>query len=650
MLAETTYRAGKRYRDDRHHPLTFDVLAAGNVGRPSFDRDWFSNFEEWIQGCKELAQSKVVRQLLEVAAVREYEEDSIAINSKSRRKSSCKKEYHEFKQRTRSLSESSFTTETKEGSLDRCIKRTANMDLSTIEKANENSEWLSKEIRGVRKKLKQIDNLLDTEKQELILSSEQKAKIARRPTLETELSIYESGVEEVTKRIKELNIENQALQKQSSPAKVPKEIEASSKKKEDDPSDVTTDESDDKPFFCDVCGVKCSDTSNFILHQNGRKHRNKVAQLAEVEKEKTAATIRQKQQIELMNSAPTFTHPSKKVEKNAWGTPSSQPNYKLPPPPHPVLAQVSLSPSPRSQKGVMLASPKSILSPSSSNFKTPGKEIGKAKKKKPLPSPIPIKNLSPAASSFTAILCEQESAKKTLKGGIKESLTSVTWNSSPNSTRCVPKSLYSNPGLPFTPGMQKKRQERSPSMSLADFLTPKPKAAPSNAAAPWMKGPTRKPELPQTPNAKSIAQIQAEEETLRSKQDKSYGNGGGSWYVERRERAESVVEIQKFAQEDLEHRRLVEEQLQIEAQIRAENDRRQKLETEKSNNSRGAPKRKKKPQSGGKKSNQSNRANTATKAPETGKSNRGNGTKKPSKKNNAKKTAMKSSRQPQKTA
>ena len=144
VLAETTYRAGKRYRDDHHHPLVFDVLAAGNVGRPSFDRGWFSDFEEWIQGCKELVKSKVVRKLLDVASVREYEEDSTIVSFKARRKSSCQKEYHEFKQRSRSTSDSSFIQESKEGTLDRCIKRTANMDLSTIERANENSERLAK--------------------------------------------------------------------------------------------------------------------------------------------------------------------------------------------------------------------------------------------------------------------------------------------------------------------------------------------------------------------------------------------------------------------------------------------------------------------------------------------------------------------------
>ncbi len=660
MLAETTYRAGKRYRDDCPHPLTFDVLAAGNIGRPSFDRDWFSNFEEWIHGCKELVESKVVRELLQVAAVREYEEDSVGIHLKARRKSSCQKEYHEFKQRARSTSESSYTLEGKEGSIDRCIKRTATMDLSTIEKANENSAWLSKEIRGVRKKLKQISNLLDAETQKVTLSSEQKAKIARRPTLETELTIYESAVKEVTKRLKELNIEKEARQKKSSPFKVesgcPEAIEASDKaigdsKKHEDPSDSSPEQSDDKPFFCDICGVKCSDKSNFILHQNGRKHRNKVALLAEIEKEKTAAAIRQKQQIELMNSAPVFTPPSKKSVKNAWGTPSSQPNYKLPPPPHPVLAQVSLSPAHRPQKGALSASPKlrppSSLSPT---LKTPGKEIGGAKSKKAHPNLI-AKSPSPAASSFIAILREQESANTTANGGIKQSPASLNWNASPKSTRCIPKSMYSNPSPPLTPGITKKSEERSQSMSLADFLTPKkPKAAASPAAAPWLKGPVNTPQPLQTPNTKSIAQIQAEEETLRSKQDKSYGTGGGSWYVERRERAESVLEIQKLAQEDLERRLLVEEQLQIEAQIRAENDRRLQLEKENPKSGRGAPKRKKKSQTAGKKSNQGNGTKTNAKASEPGKNSRGNGKKKPPKKNFVKKGVTKSQRQPQKTA
>ena len=651
MLADTTYRAGKRYRDDHHHPLTFDVLAAGNVGRPSFDRNWFSGFEEWIQGCKDLAESRVVRQLLEVTAASEYEEDSIENNFKTRPKSSRQKEYHELKKRTCVTSESSFTPDVKEGNLDRCIKRTANMDLSTVELANENSAWLTKEIRSVRKKLKQIKNLLDADIQKVILSSEQKAKIARRPTLETELSIYETSVKEVMKRTKELNLKKQEKKKSCTVkfddmcgerteaqgktfgTKGNKLILADDFKKDECRSASTPEQRDDKSLFCDVCGIKCSDKSNFILHQNGRKHRNKLAQIVETEKEKTATSIRQKQQIELMKSAQIFSSPSQKITKNVWRTPFSQPNYKLLPPPHPVLAQVVLSPSQSTLKGAWLAQPKNISSSSSSNSKTVANNVGSAKKAKPHPiinvdSTSHMKSFLPTHSNFTTILREQESAKKTLCGGMKESPKSSVCHSSPNSTRCVPQSLYSAPNLSLTPGIHHKYKERSPSISLANFLSPpKKKTTSSPAIAPWINSPTSKPDISPSPNRKSIAQIQAEEETLRLKQDKSYGKGGGSWYVERRERAESVAEIQKTAQEDLEHRILVEEQLKIEAQIREENNRRQKLEKEKSKKKRG--KLTKKPQNS-KKRNLSNCAKIEVRKSDAGKKNRSNNKKKPS--------------------
>eukprot|EP00536_Pseudo-nitzschia_multiseries_P007066 jgi/Psemu1/165220/gw1.158.58.1 len=535
MLAETTCTYGdeNKYRDGNHHPFIFDVISAGNVGRPIFDRNWFSDSEEWMERCKNLTELPVVRRILEIAAVREYEEDSIGLSIKSRRRSSCQKDYSEFRERSGSVSESTCAATTKEGNLDRCIKKTATMNLSTLELAHENSQWLSKEIRGVRKKLKQISNLLDAETQQVILSPEQKAKVARRPILETELNIYESAVGEVEKRIKELGDEKKASAKQQPLAK------------------VQSDSNDNKPFFCDVCGVKCPDEANYILHQNGRKHRNRVAQAAEEEKEKTAASIRQQQQIELMKSAtaPIFTPSPKKNVKNAWGSPSPQPDYKLPPPPHPVLTQVVLTPQHKQIRSASL-------------------------------EPSTIASTSPALSSKKMMKEEASTKKKipkALPGETKQPPKPVVWNSSPSSTRCVPLSMYAAaPDVAFSSGETKKTQDRSKSVSLADFLTPsrEKKTSSSPTVAPWVNNnsnndPSKKV-LKTPPNTKSIAQIQAEEETLKSKQDKSYGKGGGSWYVERRERAESVLEIQKTAQEDLEHRILVEEQLRIEAQIKEE--------------------------------------------------------------------------------
>jgi hypothetical protein len=68
-------------------------------------------------------------------------------------------------------------------------------------------------------------------------------------------------------------------------------------------------------------------------------------------------------------------------------------------------------------------------------------------------------------------------------------------------------------------------------------------------------------------------EIQAEEANLKIREDKTSGIVGGSWYVERRERASSLLEIQKGARQEQEERLLVEEQYMIEAQIMEENRR-----------------------------------------------------------------------------
>jgi len=628
MLAETTYRAGERYRDDHHHPLTFDVLITGNIGRPTFDRSWLSDFEAWIKGCKELFESNVVKKLLEIAAIREYEEDFSSVserNRKDKRSLSFQNGNREFSPRTSSKSECASISNGKEGKLDSCIKRAANMDLSTIEQVNKNASWLSKEIRGVRKKLKQINNLIHTETKKGVLSSEQEAKIARRPILETELSIYESAVEEVDTRREELHAKDRVKKIKPPSAKIDackKEIGVQDDAKNiEDGSDSIPDQDDDKPFFCKICCVRCSDKANFILHQNGRKHRNKLAQFAEEEKQRTAASILQRQQIELMKSAPTFSPPPKKVAKNAWGTTSFQPDYKLPPPPHPVLAQVAITST------LQKSYTKSALTNAKTTSKASTSKVGIQKKKKSYPNVNTIlssspKDFPPPTSNFKTILHDQVNGKKSLSGEIGESPKSSLWNSSPSSTRCVPLSLYSTPDTPAASKEAKSYDERSSSLSLAAFLTP-PKKAPSlsSSPAPWINSATSESNASPASNQKSLAQIQAEEESLKLKQDKSYGKGGGSWYIQRRERADSVLEIQRIAQEDREHRLLVEEQMKIEAQIREANERKQKQTLGK-----GPKKGKKKTKN--MKRNQSNNTKSNSKTPEATRGNRSSGKKK----------------------
>merc|ERR1712238_278912 len=319
----------------------------------------------------------------------------------------------------------------KEGHLDRCIKKIANMDLSTIERENENSVWLSREIRGVRKKLKQICNLLDTETQNVSLSMEQIAKVNRRPALETESSIYESAAEVIKKRLKEFENENRKEKNRLHQDKTNVQNDSI-----DDDEEYRSkiigkskrNEEESESCFCNVCGVKCSDKKNLFLHINGRKHRNRVAQASEGEQERAAVSIRQQQQIEQMKSAPVFTAPPKKNIKNAWGAPSSQPHYKLPPPPHPVVAHVQKPLSSPQNNPISLTSNLNKMLKNEESAKMVKKKLPQATTKSsevlfknkatnPIVSPSSCRNKLPFPSDsiFTQIPKKQEMGKKKKK-------------------------------------------------------------------------------------------------------------------------------------------------------------------------------------------------------------------------------------------
>lgn len=225
---------------------------------------------------------------------------------------------------------------------------------------------------------------------------------------------------------------------------------------------------------------------------------------------------------------------------------------------------------------------------------------------------------SPPVCNFTAILKEQESLKKKASNSssmMKRNSDPIKWTSVPGSNRCVPLSFYEkrNTGSQLINPAAQSTQKRASSVSIADFLTPprekiKPQSKSTtsigNSSSPWSKGSStfvREKAKQRTASfensGRSIVEIQAEEAALKANQDKSYdGTDGGSWYVERRERAESVLEIQKNAQEDLEYRRMVEEQMEIEAQIREENKKREQRKSSsgcngKQNKSNGNSKR-----------------------------------------------------------
>jgi len=549
MLADSLHHVKEKYRDDRQHPFVTEVITAGNERRPSFDLDWLSSTDKWIVACRELAKSAISQRILSGVFVRKLCKESDAARPTTRNRSlSCESDHDSKDARENPVAQ--------ERSLYKLIKKTSNMDLSTSEVAEENSVWLAKEIRGVRKKLNQIKKLQESEASD-VLSTEQLAKLDRRPALEAELSVFENALVEVQNRIKELTLreENKRKAKKLSELNSSKEKNASSSPETgkeslenhvNKKSEPTTEEESprEKSFSCEICSVKCPDQTSFELHNSGRKHRNRIAQVAEEEKTKAAASIMEHRQLERVKSIGNLKRAPLSIRKtkNAWEASSTQPKYKLPPPPHPAVPQVSSSRSPWKA---------SASNPSAS----------------PTKFATPTKSKSPQTFDFQKVTKKDATKTKVATPkALTPSTESPVCHSSPGSSHCVPLIVHSASTSALSPSAPSGQAQRN-SFSLGDFLAPKSsQVAKSPSTKRWSS--------PQQANAagaaKTFAQIQEEEADFKARQAKSYEKGGGTWFIERRERADSLREIEDSARKEQEEQQLIEEQKMIEAQIQKE--------------------------------------------------------------------------------
>lgn len=102
-----------------------------------------------------------------------------------------------------------------------------------------------------------------------------------------------------------------------------------------------------------------------------------------------------------------------------------------------------------------------------------------------------------------------------------------------------------------------------PVYSLGDFIPqPKPVTAPSRTVA-WTT-PNKAEKFPSV----SLREIQSEEQDFKSKQDVTFGaKTNNKWFIEKRERAGSLKDIQSDTVQEEASRMLIEEQRRIEQQI-----------------------------------------------------------------------------------
>ena len=262
---------------------------------------------------------------------------------------------------------------------------------------------------------------------------------------------------------------------------------------------------------------------------NGRKHRNRVA-LIEEEKRKTAAAyiMEEKAREERLSRSPALA--PKKV--NAWKAekPTPQPTYTLPPPPHPVPDSIAPTSSSKQQQGMSF---RDIMNQES---RKAGSGTMKTKSAKPGPLRLPP--------------------------GSAPALKSPPWAS----PKAAVVSIAS-----------------TPTYSLCDFLKPEPKPAmpiPVNWASP------QKTAMNPSAQSPSFLDIQQQEQELKTKEDQSCSLPG-TWYVQSRERAGSLKEIQSVAEKEREEQLFLQEQLEIERQIMEELENKKKVEAATNSTSNG---------------------------------------------------------------
>ena len=501
--------------------------------------------EEWITACEELSRSEACRVFVESVA-KQPEACTVA------------------RRRTRSLSNVT------EKASDRCVELTSNMDLSTKELAEEKLVLIVKELRGVKKRLGQIAKLEESNGSSL--SEEQQEKVARRPQLEADLRLFEPALAKVEKRIK---VFSEEIEQETKPV----EETTVTQKMEEDPK--PEDNSETKVLRCDVCGITCPNDSSYTMHMNGRKHRNKIAQAKEDEETKIAAEMMAERNKQLMLG---MQQTSSKPVKVAWHKPtSSAPKLpcKLPPPPHGTPD--TLAPTPSLKSPSAKPTLKEIMDEESRSKATPKK-----------PSSKKVLALKATPPTITA-------SPFVLPVGSAPPLKSPPWASP--SANAVPIQRSHAAAAPST---SPKPARDGASFSLGDFMTkPKPGSLSRPGAAVWASpSSSRQPVASPTPkkNGVSFADIQQEELASKETEIQTLQSPSGEtnkWFIHRRERTGSLLEIQDEANKERENQIFIEEQYRIEKMIAEENARREKEDAKQQRKSK--PKNKKKKPSGDKK-------------------------------------------------
>lgn len=439
---------------------------------------------------------------------------------------------------------------------ERCIMLTSDLNLKTIDAIETKYAYLTKETRGIRKKLNQVEKLqAKHENSPSSLSSDEIEKLHKRPLFEADIAALERALSRL-KELKRLFTMNkpQALNGEA------KEIGVHTTQsicivKHEDKDEIRTmpEAAAILQFRCEICNISCPDKTSYMLHYNGRKHINRIKQIKDKEKQDMADAMMQKKQIELMMNGPTVIT-AQNHHRNPWKCKDgsgSLPTYNLKPP------QSGEKNTHRSAEKLKKVQPKWFhdVIPSPVKNSTFGEILEDERKKSSASKARKI------AQFKKGILITPQSNQTT--GRSKAYLHHATPIKNPDNSNIYKSDLCCSPKVTSsTPVESNSRRD----LWLGDFVSGPRKSPISTRSPGWnAHSPTKVQGTPQ----KSILEIQGEEEALRNNQDNTFSLDS-KWFVERRERAGSLSFIQDEAEKERELEILVTEQKKIEQQIQSQ--------------------------------------------------------------------------------
>lgn len=274
-------------------------------------------------------------------------------------------------------------------------------------------------------------------------------------------------------------------------------------------------------YHCEVCGISCPDCDSYTLHVNGRKHRNRLNAKAKEEERSVAESMMAMKRMQLMegNGRASFgssvalranplaaTHQTK--QKMVWGTP----------------------------KATSTSKGRSERKPRSTSFQ----DISNEEQKKSSPMSSPFATKPPSLSSTIA------------------SPTFPTLSTPVSSLKMPSAVTSSGSALPLSAFLKKSGGSKQVSMMRDVGASWGAKSAKSDSAR---RGAKPQPKQPAQSQSKKFSQIQQEEARREKEAAAACRIDGNQWFVQQRERAASIGEIQ-------ERERFIEDQRMIEEEIR----------------------------------------------------------------------------------